>query len=162
MNRRFFVLLVAGLSLGFAPAPVPKTDGKSELKKLNGTWSIVSRTIGRRPPVRGGGAALRPVPPRPAPVRPNLKVVIAGDRWKFTLGERTTAEYTLVVRPGKKPKEVDLKGVKRNINLFGIYRLQGDTLTISYSLSSNGRPAVRPKDFTEGGSVAMTLKREKR
>jgi uncharacterized protein (TIGR03067 family) len=147
MTFRTLTLALAGLSLAFAPAPLPKPvpPKTSELKKLAGTWAILSRSTGKG---------------RGRPWRNELKVVIVGDRWKFTLGTRITAEYKIEIDPGKKPREMNLTGVGRPINLVGIYSLEGNTLKVCYALARNGSKVARPTAFT--GGVNMTLQREKR
>jgi uncharacterized protein (TIGR03067 family) len=168
MRTGAVLLLLAGLSVivcargagGFAPAPVRKEDtGKAALKKLAGTWSLVSLS-------RAGRAM--PVPTEVLA----MKAVIKGDRWKFTRPAMRgpEPEYTIVLDPSKKPKEMDLKMVrgKDAMVVHGIYTLKGDTLTFCYYNPTRGSPKEarpeRPKAFTTGDTRAhsMTLKRDKR
>jgi uncharacterized protein (TIGR03067 family) len=131
MSKATLAIVLAALAFGFAPAPRPrsaKTDGKSELKKLAGTWTIVKRGI--------SGRMRR--------ARPELKVVIAADRWKFTLLDRTIAEYKIALAPGKKPKQMDLAGIGQWVNLKAIYILKGDKLKVCYAPALDG---PRPRSF---------------
>jgi uncharacterized protein (TIGR03067 family) len=130
------LLLAASLALTVqaAPAPLPRPDAsKAELKRLQGNWAPVSATLEGRPRVA------------------EHAVVIAGDRFTYLAGTlRQDWALTLDVRG--RPKILDAKCISApfaGLVYQGIYRLDGDVLTIC-SIQSK-RAADRPKDFTGKG-----------
>jgi uncharacterized protein (TIGR03067 family) len=115
------VLLLAGcLSLAFAPAPFPrpiKRDlNKEDLKLLQGTWK------------EPGGFVW----------------MISGSRLIFMVGGKTISEWQITLNARKKPKQFDLHwraGSGQGVSPLGIYRLQGDILTVCFD------DDTRPADF---------------
>jgi uncharacterized protein (TIGR03067 family) len=126
--RKFVPLLLAAvLSLAFAPAPLPRPDaGKDDLKKMQGTWDVVSRTSAGRP--------------LPATLK---KVVIAGDRLTFYRENGTVAtRWVLKVDDKKSPRQFSRhREGPAKITAQGIYELKGDTLTMCYTRGNNPPPA---------------------
>ena len=152
MRNHALVLAVAVLALGFAPAPFPKPprpDGaKEELKKLEGTWLVVRRT-------RQGS---------PVPQRGVTTVVIAGDRLQFIVDGMVRTEWTITLDVTKTPRVFDRTKVGKppGVVLRGIYRLEGDTLTLCYR--QEGTAAQRPTDFdaSKPGAWLQVSTRKKR
>jgi uncharacterized protein (TIGR03067 family) len=140
---RLCVPLLAGLSLAFAPAPPPRPDTtKTELKKLQGEWARVRVVIAGREAPTGGSPAL---------------IVIKDDRLEYQTGGKPTV-WALTVDARKKPKVFDIRGLSDGVTSFvywGIYRLEGDTLTVCSRMGGpeTGRPtdfdASRPKFYLE-------------
>ena len=66
--------------------------------------------------------------------------------------------------PTKSPAEIDLTETRANgktETMYGIYKLEGDTLTICAAMSD--KPADRPKEFKttpESKTMMMTLKKK--
>jgi uncharacterized protein (TIGR03067 family) len=117
---RLVLLLAVGLSLAFAPAPFPRPakrdPNKEDLKKIQGTWQ------------EPGGFVW----------------VIRGSRLKFVVGGKTISEWQITLDAGKKPKQFDLHwraGSGQGVSPLGIYRLQGDVLTVCFD------DETRPTDF---------------
>jgi uncharacterized protein (TIGR03067 family) len=127
------VALIAGLSLAFAPAPLPRpTTTQSELKKLQGEWvRLRVVTAGRETP-QGAGVTT---------------IVIQGNGLEYrTFGKPTKWALTLDAR--KKPKVFDIRGVSDGMAKYvywGVYRLEGDTLTVCSRMG--GPESGRPADF---------------
>jgi uncharacterized protein (TIGR03067 family) len=126
---RHALLLAAGLSLGFAPAPLPKPDAsKVELKKMQGDWVRVSVTAGGDPVVRHDAT----------------RVAIAGDRIIYLQGAESVVEYLITLDAGKKPKVFDSQQVAPTASpgrvYPGVYTLEGDTLTVCFSDPGRARP----------------------
>src|SRR5215212_359323 len=89
--------LAAALALGFAPVPKPKAPrvptAKEELRRLQGTWQVVRYSR--------DGSALREVK--------GESEVIDGDRLSCVSARgEVTARWSVVLRPSKSPKEIDL------------------------------------------------------
>jgi len=123
--RGYVALLLAALSLGFAPAPPPRPH--ADLKKVQGTWVLVSRTF-------GGGSW-------PAE---GVRVVIAGARIRYYRAGEQRTEWPLTLDAAKSPKVFDQRevgGSSPGTLYRGIYRLEGDTLTLCHALSGASRPA---------------------
>jgi uncharacterized protein (TIGR03067 family) len=140
------LLFVVPLVAAFAPAPKPKDDPKSELKKLQGTWKVVDidRTEG------GGKSLLRKAPE---------KAVVAGDQWTYhRAGGRTLTPVTVALDPTTRPKSFTFTQGDRVV-FRGIYSTEGDTLKISYI---RGIKKERPKDFaaTAKDQITITFRRQ--
>jgi uncharacterized protein (TIGR03067 family) len=90
----------------------------------------------------------------------NRPATIAGD--KMTVSPKT--EWALKLYPTRNPPEIDLHilaGASEGKVMKGIYKLEGDTLTICYSPAITGD--VRPASFAEaekGNFMRMILKRK--
>jgi uncharacterized protein (TIGR03067 family) len=111
MRPLSFVLLFAVLSLGFAPAPFPRPE--------------------RRPPVEVESLVGEWKGPN--------QLIVTSERMDFnTNGYRVTFDRRV------RPAAFDLKGVEgtggAGRNFAGIYRLEGDTLTICYNAGDGPRP----------------------
>ncbi len=146
---KYAILLAAALSLGFAPVPFPKPPkpdaNGAETKKLQGTWMKV-RSL---PAGNGEGQSV---------------LVISGKQMHYSLNGDMVGEYAFTLDAHKKPKVLDFKGTGGAINGLeyrGIYRLEKDTLTISYVRGSNVRE--RPGDFegTKEGAIVSVYQRQK-
>jgi uncharacterized protein (TIGR03067 family) len=139
--------LAALVSLGFAPAPVPKPikpdANKDDLKKLQGAWVRVHLTINGKP--------------RQA----NCTITIRGDRLQFPV---PSDAWLIHLDPSKKPKVFDYKGATpsvKDIDYRGVYRIEGDTLTIC--MRQGGAEKDRPHDFdaNKQGLWLQVFKRKK-
>jgi uncharacterized protein (TIGR03067 family) len=150
MRTRLCVALVAMIALpAFAPIPFPKPNKKKA--SLQGTWNMEQqgRTIDK-------GGAVRSF---------RMKVHIEGELWTFLRvddqgGSRPAVKYTIVLDAKKDPKWLDLKRTPdAEPTIKGIYKIEGDTLTIWYVT----RMGNRPTSFTDttGRQVVMVLKRDK-
>lgn len=142
--------LLLGVALGgliALPAPAGETAGK-----LDGSWLAVA---GQE---RGKKA------PKDLLEKCHMVLRIHGDRYRVTINGKTEEEGTFTTDASQKPATIDLKvekGTHKGKSVEGIYRLDGDTLSVSL-----GRPGhkERPQTFTsEEGScfLVFTLKRQK-
>ena len=106
-----------------------KTDKaiKQEQEKLQSKWKIVRQEF--------SGAVTKEVSDEPDEIK--------GDKWLRP--KRKTAEYGLKLDPTKDPKQVDLTAERlANKTLKGIYKLDGDKLTICYAYDPD---QARPTEF---------------
>jgi uncharacterized protein (TIGR03067 family) len=127
-------LLVAGQD------PEPPRDVKKELARLQGEWAMVAReTNGKQEPDE-------------QVKKERWRLTIKGDQCVFTLregkGRNERAEFTIAIDPFKHPKALDWGASP------GIYRLQGDTLTICRTVGNRPRPKEF-KTFTVSDSLSV-------
>jgi uncharacterized protein (TIGR03067 family) len=118
----------AALSLVFAPLVAMGDADKEEVKKLAGTWHLVSFEIDGRQELPKDG-----------------RLVIQGDTMKTYVGDKLVSESTFSIDPTKKPRTIDWQSIKpkAGIKSIGIYELQGDRLKLC---GTEGKD--RPTAFT--------------
>jgi uncharacterized protein (TIGR03067 family) len=140
MKWSALVLVAVAGTLAAADDP-----NKKALDDLQGTWQLQRRT-------RGGKEA-------PADVVKRMRLVIAADKATPYEGDKAQTPATIAVDATKKPATIDIRHGREGMP--GIYRLEGDTLTICF-----GDPgAERPKDFaakTDPPTTLLVLKRVKK
>lgn len=109
-------------------------DAKKDLDQLQGEWMMHSREANGKPSTNT-----------------NWKLTIKGDQWTVTRPDGGTAaiQATIKLDPAKNPKEIDLM-YKRGVSSPGIYKLEGDTLTLCRPGPSMN--AERAKEFKTTGS----------
>jgi uncharacterized protein (TIGR03067 family) len=156
MKIRVLIVLVAGLLV--AANAGPQDAAKRELKKLQGTWRYVSLVISGQP------------------VKDGLKERTVEIKAKALTEGRFVRPFRL--DPAKKPRAIDItekhtvvsfeggvqKTVEKEVVVPGIYRLDGDTLTICYDSGGPSEGPERPTKFaSEPGShvTLMVLRRQK-
>jgi uncharacterized protein (TIGR03067 family) len=147
--RRILALL-ALLVMGFAPAPFPKPErtGRDKLVAMRGEWKLVSLSLDGRPLRAAGGMSAAVFDGNRLSLLDVDGVVIS--RWIVTLA------------PSKNPKRMDLKDADApDQTLLGIYKLDGDTLTLACAnptIVSKG-----PTDFNpHKGTEVSVYKRKKK
>ena len=129
---KLHVLLVLAVGLLIVANSSGGDAAKSELKKLEGTWSMVS-----------GEAKGEKLPENTIK---GAKLTIVGDKHTVKIGEDTIIG-THKLDPTKKPKEIDAmdtEGPFKGKTVFGIYKLEKDEFTVCFA--SAGKE--RPKEFT--------------
>jgi uncharacterized protein (TIGR03067 family) len=119
------VLLIGAVCLAFAPAPLPhRNSERSELARLQGEW--------RRARCVQYGQEYEPSV---------WRVLVVGDRLRYVAGDRLTAEYALRLYPTGRPPRIDFRDVAvEGRVLHGVYRLEGDVLTVCTSSWGMERP----------------------
>src|SRR5437879_3546426 len=123
MGKNRALLLLAGLSLGLAPAPLPRPDTtEADARKMQGTWALIREK-------------------QPG----EWTMVIAGDRVTyFHRGElRPEGTHRIRLDARKGPKAIDFDYGRDQV-FKGIYSLQGDTLILCTTAVTG---LDRPKDL---------------
>jgi len=141
---RRILVLAAVLTLGFAPAPLPKKSARAEGPNLQGEWEVVS--WGKQ--LREGGGLAR--------VTAAMTVRIGSGRLEIALHGSPLYDWSLTFHPTARPASVDLLDSRNNATLLAIYRLEGDVLTICY----RGPGEDRPTDFNGQMQWQLVLKRK--
>lgn len=137
MRLRLLAIALLLVSLGFAPAPFPRSGRerpRSDLERLQGTWEVMeARYHGSEIPSYFGGRAR-----------------IVGKRWSFyDRGEQTSHyHWDLELDQRATPSAMDFNSAEGSTPSRAIYRFDGDTLTLNYAMTG-GRPGRfdRDKDF---------------
>jgi uncharacterized protein (TIGR03067 family) len=98
-------------------------DAKADKEKLQGEWKVTSATNGGQDTGKHVGDVVK----------------FDGDKFIVPDGE---CEYKL--DPSKKPKQIDvspLEGKEKGMTFHGVYKLDGDKLTLHMSVDEQERPA---------------------
>jgi uncharacterized protein (TIGR03067 family) len=147
VTMRLLSFVVVALVLTVAAGASAGDATKDEMKKLEGTWVVVS--------VSEAGKA------RPDEI--NIKgteLTFAGSNITVKLKkgeEQKIDKRTYRIDPAKKPKTIDIRPDDINPTR-GIYELDGDTLRLGLG---EGFGNVRPTAFTDEKATILTLKRKK-
>ena len=146
--RALSIIVLSALFLIAVPlrADTPKdTEVKKDLDKLQGKWTVASID-------ENGKAA-------PADEVARFEITIKGDLFSIKTKDEANKELTIKLDPSAKPATIDMKpkdGKEKNV--MGIYKLDGDTLTIC----ATDENKERPKEFSATKGVALlVLKRAK-
>jgi RNA polymerase sigma-70 factor (ECF subfamily) len=141
------VLVLAVLMIAFAPAPLPKpkrgSPSEPDLNALQGTWETVS--------LECNGMKLQKKPG-------SEMTIFAGRLVSCVVEGKVITEWNLLLDPTEIPKVLDLRD-KQGRLVRGIYRLDGDTLTLCYVNELDGK---RPAEFRAGKGVGLEVLRRGR
>jgi len=142
----FVALSVFLLTVVPARADTPKdAEIKKDVEKFQGKWTVAS--------IEENGK------PAPADEVAKFEVTVKGDVFTVKIKDENNRELTIKLDPTQKPATIDLvpKDAKDK-TVLGIYKLDGDTLTIA----GTDEKKERPTDFTAGkGVTVLVLKRAK-
>jgi uncharacterized protein (TIGR03067 family) len=147
MQPHMPLILVVGLIL---TGDDPKDEAaRKELERHQGTWAVVAFEYdGQRTP--------------PETLR-TIERVVSGSRAIWKRDGETFSETTIELDPTKEPKAIDVipeGGPFKGRRAPGIYRFDGEELTICMVDPGGGRPEA----FTAGkgsGRTLMTLRRSR-
>lgn len=140
---------LAGLLVSFVPILLGADDPRSELKKMEGAWTIES--------IERDGAVMDATKLR------KRSVVIQGDRYVVKEGNQVIEAGTYRVDPRQSPKAIDIlpnSGPYAGKVLLGIYQLSDDERAICYAPPGMPRPRVF-KTNPNSGEIFIIYKRVK-
>lgn len=143
---RLHALLVLAVGLLVA-ADAKEDDAKKELKKLEGTWQVVSMEMDGQK--------------QPEDEAKQFKIVIKGNKYTLKRGDDTVNQGTFTIDATKKPKTIDIKpteGDNAGQTMLGIYEQDGDTQKTCYAQPDKKRPT---KFSSDNGQTLIVQKRQK-
>jgi uncharacterized protein (TIGR03067 family) len=134
MRSSALLLTAALLSLAFAPAPLPRPARKPPPGlPIQGSWDQVGH--------------------------PTVTLVVTHDSLSYVNSDRPPSAYGFRCDPTKEPKTYDLRyPAGGQVAYVGIYKVEGETLTLYYRSVGQGRPA----SFERPGGHKETFTRAKR
>ena len=145
--RALFVLAVGFL----VAADKPKDDAvKKEMKKLEGTWKVVSLEMNGN---KFSEEQLNAV----------KKMVIKGNKYTIHLANNEVT-MTFKVDPSKKPKAIDSTYEDQNgetVKAKGIYELKGDTLKVCRTTKTDAKRPTKFASKADSGLILVVYKRAK-
>lgn len=166
LMRMLAVVLLAGLSLGFAPLPFPKEKKKTGLtpeeivKSYNGTYRVVSYEYGNAARLRGIAIAR---------ATPYTEVTIKDGMWtqvrelnggRAGLARRYSNNYQIKIDPKKVVSGMTLTYSGNTApSYFGVIHKVGGRVTVTYGTS--GRVVTNPFGPLESGQYRWVLERTK-
>ncbi len=139
------LLLALGAGLLFA-AQLPAQDAKTEQKRIQGEWELVSLE-------RDGTKASEKV------VK-SFRRKIDGNKYTVTIqkgGDTQTVTGTFRLDPTKKPKAIDVRTMVNGEEkmVLGIYELKGDTQRICMGPVDGPRPTEFSTDDSSGRTMMV-------
>ena len=123
--------LVTAGGIGLLSTAAAQNEGtdKKELEKFQGKWVPVSTTI--------DGKALEEDEIK------NRSVVFKGEKLTLLYKDKERGTASLKIDPSKSPAQIDATfedGPRKGETLKGIYKFDGDTLTLCFVVGSKDRP----------------------
>jgi uncharacterized protein (TIGR03067 family) len=109
---------------------------KGDLGALQGVWRVVS--------MEAGGMQ---IPVEMLGERGSFRMVISGDKVAMVSGDPDGEEGSIKLDETAKPKQIDFVLKRERSSAVGIYKLEGNTLTICVTPSNQGQGAARPSEF---------------
>jgi len=143
LSQLCWSLLVATLAL--LAAPLAAADQPEDVQLLKGTWKPKEANLGDNK--------------IDAMVLDMATLVYDGDKYTLTIGDKVEkGSYTLDSK--KSPKAMDIfptEGDNNGKTFLAVYQIEGDKLSICYSLT----PTVRPDDFEPDSNTLLLVKWER-
>jgi uncharacterized protein (TIGR03067 family) len=118
---------------------------------LQGTWTCTSGVIDGKPLAEETAKRLR--------------LTLTADRYKTERGDEVLFDSTYTIDAAKNPKQIDMIGTEGELKgrpALGIYRLEGDMLTICYVMPGGQRPAAFESKPQSGVYVVVWKREEKK
>jgi uncharacterized protein (TIGR03067 family) len=121
-----------------------KADVPKELAPFQGTWKVVSLSL--------GGV-------QPKDKQPEVLLRFEGNKVIVTEGGKEEKPGTVAADPKKNPATIDLTGPKGE-KMAGLYKIDKDgKLTLCLPADKDGQ---RPKSFDDKTAVVMVLEKQKK
>ena len=120
-------ILVIGLFMIGVAALVQDADPR---RQLVGKWNCNSATIDGSPIAAETAQA--------------LTLTLTADRFKTQRGDQVLFDSTYILDASKEPKQIDMIGTEGELKgkpALGIYKLDGEKLTLCYTMPGKERPA---------------------
>jgi uncharacterized protein (TIGR03067 family) len=117
------------------------------VKQIIGSWKCVSATIDGRP-LAGDTVG-------------QLRLTMTADRYKTERGDQVLFDSTYTIDPAKSPAQIDMVGTEGELKgkaAPGIFKLDGDVLTICYVMPGKERPKTFESE-PQSGVFLVTWKR---
>ncbi len=144
MKLHALLVLAVGLLLA---ADAKEDTAKKELKKLEGTWQVVSMEMDGQKQSEDDAK--------------QYKIIIKGNKYTLKMQDNAINQGTFTIDATKKPKTIDIKptdGDNAGQTMLGIYEQDGDTQKTCYAQPGQKRPT---KFSSEGGNTLIVSKRQK-
>jgi uncharacterized protein (TIGR03067 family) len=142
------VTLLVPLVLGtLRPADEPPPATKEEMKKLEGTWTVVRAR-------RDGEVDSDLI---------DAVVTLAGSQFTSKSGKAVVARGAWKIDPAKKPRTLDIEykeGPEKGQTAYGIYSLTDDTWVVLLSAPGKERPVSFERE-SETGRTFLVLKQSR-
>ncbi len=115
---------------------------KTDAEQLPGVWTCVSGVKDGKPLAQE--------------VVKQLRLTLTADKYKTELGQQVLFESTYRIDAAKKPKQIDIigtEGANAGKAAQGIYSVEGDKLTLCYTMPGQDRPT----EFASKPGTEITL-----
>jgi len=132
-----------------ASSTAPRDEAvRAELARLQGTWTLTYMEIGgeeipRKPDASGQAALETPI--------------IQGDSWmeEGPSGKKPELFMNIKLLPSAEPKQIDLVRADLGNCLAGIYKIEGDILTLCVTIADDA--PIRPTRFVSRKALPLML-----
>jgi uncharacterized protein (TIGR03067 family) len=145
MKQLFAFVLLACASVADTSAVEQDKVSSAELKKLEGTWHLISFKIdGKKETLIDG------------------RLIIQGNKMTTYVGDNAVSEATFSIDPTKKPKTIDFVAIKpgKGTKSVGIYEHEGDYLRIC-GAEGEKRPTAFSAKEGSGWGLSLYMRAKK-